>query len=372
MNEKFPINPPDRPPLPRDPVADEALQRPDWTVRQRETQGVLALDKNENTDSGLQRLIAEVIAGVPISASLEYPECAPYYDLLADHLGVVPANLLFTAGSDGAIRSVFEAFLAPGETVVQTMPSFAMFELYTRMYGGKTHALAYEATAQGPKLEAGKISEALALVRPRIMCLPNPDSPTGTLFQAEDLERIVTAAAAVDCVALIDEAYYPFSSVSALGLIGRYPNLVVARTFAKAWGIAGLRLGFAGAHPEMTALLHKVRPMYEVNGLALAAMAGLIERADEVMAAAARINAGKDYFLARMQSLRLRTLDCAGNFVHVDFGDARDAVHAQLTGKVLYKPSFGDACLASFSRFTTAPEETMAALSDIIEGALNG
>ena len=101
-------------------------------------------------------------------------------------------------------------------------------------------------------------------------------------------------------------------------------------------------------------------------------MAGLIERADEIMAAAQRINAGKDYFVSRMHGLELRTLDCAGNFVHVDFGDARNAVHARLANRVLYKPSFGDACLAGFSRFTTAPEETMAALSEIIEGALNG
>ena len=371
MNKRTATDTAARPPTPRGMVGQNALQRPDWTVSQRQTQGVLALDKNENTDPGLQRLVAKVIAGIPISSSLEYPECAPFYDLLANHLAIMPTNLLFTAGSDGAIRSVFEAFLSPGETVAQTRPSFAMFELYTQMYGGKTHVLTYEATSEGPVLDVGKICETLVSINPRILCLPNPDSPTGTIFQADDLEHIVATAAAVDCVALIDEAYYPFSSVSALSLISQYPNLVVTRTFAKAWGIAGLRLGFAAAHPEMTTLLHKVRPMYEVNGFALAAMAGLIEHADEVMAAVAHINAGKDYFLARMQDLGLRTLDCAGNFVHVDFGEKRDAVHTRLAGKVLYKPSFGDACLTGFSRFTTAPEETMATLSDFIEGALN-
>ena len=372
MDDKISTESATRPPAPRDTVGRDALWRPDWTVRQRETQGVLALDKNENTDPAIKCLVAEVIAGVPISASLEYPECAPYYGLLARHLGISPTNLLFTAGSDGAIRSVFESYLSPGETVVQTMPSFAMYELYTQIYGGKTHALTYESTPQGPKLDAEDVCETVALVRPRILCLPNPDSPTGTIFQADDLKRIIAAASAVDCVALIDEAYHPFSSVSTLGLIDQYPNLVVTRTFAKAWGIAGLRLGFAAAHPEMTTILHKVRPMYEVNGFALAVMAGLIERDSEIMAAAARINAGKDYFVSRMQGLGLRTLDCAGNFVHVDFGEKRDAVHAHLTGKVLYKASFGDACLTGFSRFTTAPEETMAALADIIEGALSG
>ena len=371
MDDKLPKPPTSSPPAPRAPIGATSLQRPDWTVRQRYTHDVLALDKNENTDSALQRLVAETVAAAPVSASLEYPECAPYYGLLADHLGVSPRNLLFTPGSDGAIRSVFEVFLSPGETVAQTMPSFAMFKLYTQMYGGRSHELAYAASAAGPILRSATVCATIAATRPRILCLPNPDSPTGTLFDLDDMESIVATCAGADAVALIDEAYFPFSPVTVLPLIDRYPNLVIARTFAKAWGIAGLRLGYAVAHPATTALLHKVRPMYEVNGLALEAMARLIGHHDEIMAAVARINAGKDYFLARMRNLGFRVLDCAGNFVHVDFGAQCDAVHAALKGRVLYKPSFGDDCLAGFSRFTTAPEETMEKLAGLIEGAAN-
>jgi len=145
---------------------------------------------------------------------------------------------------------------------------------------------------------------------------------------------------------------------------------VIARTFAKAWGLAGLRLGYAVANPDMALILHKVRPMYEVNGFALAAMTALIEHKDWMIASVDSINAGKDYFISRMQEIGLRTLDSAGNFLHVDFGDNRNNIHAVLEGKVLYKLAFPDPCLFGFSRFSAAPKETMKIVADIIDGAI--
>lgn len=357
-------------PPPRQSVAEPSLQRPNWTISQRQTAGMMALDKNENTDPDFHRVVGEIVAAVPLSATLEYPECAPYYYLLAEHMNIAPENLLFTPGSDGAIRTVFETFIEPGDTVLQTKPSFAMYPLYTQIYGARAEYLEYAASEEGPVLGVDTICNAIADIRPRLFCLPNPDSPTGTLLNLDQLEQIVATAGEAGTVALIDEAYYPFSETSALRLIDRYPNLVVAQTFAKAWGIAGLRLGFAAAHRNMAQLLHKVRPMYEVNGFALAVMAGLIGRSDQVVAAAERINDGKRYFMGRMQGLGFDTLDCGGNFVHVNFGQCQEAVHAALKGKVLYKPSFRDPCLAGLSRFTTAPKEIMERLSALIEAGM--
>ena len=359
------------PPLPRDQVSNPSLQRPDWTQIARNTKGVIPLDKNENTDPEFKKVVLRILRDISVESVLEYPECAPYYHRLSEHLSVKPENLLFTPGSDGAIRLTFETFLSPGDTVILTMPSFAMYPLYTQMYGGLTFSLNYKESESGPMLGVTEICKTITKIRPRLFCIPNPDSPTGTIFEINDLERIIAACDSVGAVALIDEAYYPFTHVSALPLIDDYQNLIITRTFAKAWGIAGLRLGFAVAHPKMAALLHKVRPMYEVNGFALAVMNGLIESFDEVKATVSRINAGQEYFLARMKDLEFRTLACAGNFVHVDFGVVREAVHDQLEGKVLYKKSFSDPCLAGFSRFTTAPKKTMGSIVEMIERAID-
>ena len=147
--------------LPRESIGDEDLQRPDWNQSARNTKDILALDKNENTDPVLKRLISKLLAEMPTEAVMEYPECAPYYHLLADHLKVDSNNLLFTPGSDGAIRSVFETFLSSGQHVVQTLPSFAMFPLYTQIYGGITHGVNYERTEHGPALLPTAICERI-------------------------------------------------------------------------------------------------------------------------------------------------------------------------------------------------------------------
>lgn len=357
-------------PPPRGPIADDSLVRPDWTLRARDTDGLIALDKNENTDPVFRAELARILSSLPANSVVEYPECAPYYALLAKHLELSPRNLLFTPGADGAIRTVFEAFVATGDVVMMPAPTFAMFPIYAQMYGGRRVEAVYEDSASGPSLTAARICQMLRDCRPRLFCLANPDSPTGTIFPLADMKTIIRTAADLDTVVMIDEAYYPFSDVTVIDLIDDFANLVVGRTFAKAWGLAGLRLGFATAHPNMAAVLHRVRPMYEVNGFALAAMSALIERQDLVGETVRRINTGKRYFLDRMRRHNLRALDGAGNFLHIDFGERRAAVFAALDGKVLFKRSFADPCLAGFSRFSAAPENVMARVADLIDGAL--
>tara|TARA_B100001142_G_C14261105_1_gene627027 strand:+ start:53 stop:1159 length:1107 start_codon:yes stop_codon:yes gene_type:complete len=355
---------------PRAAIANSKLSRPDWTVIARDTSQVIALDKNETSDPLFKKQLADILSTVPVRAVTEYPECAPYYHLLAKRLNVSPRNLLFTAGSDGAIRFVFEAYTSPGDKVLMTAPSFAMYDVYSRMLGVEAVKLEYEVSDLGPTISLESICNAIEEHQPKLLCLPNPDSPTGTIFSYEEIEIIIATAAIVKTVVLIDEAYFPFSDVTALGLINIFPNLVVTRTFAKAWGLAGLRIGFAAAHQEMTEILHKLRPMYEVNGFALAAMEKILAHEEWVTASVKRINDGKKYFINRMNSHKFHTIDCAGNFLHVNFGNHRVKVHAALKGKVLYKPDFIEPCLQGYSRFSSAPENVMAVVADTIEGAL--
>ena len=358
------------PPPARPSVMNAALTRPDWTVSMRNTAGVLALDKNENNDPIFREQLNEILAGLPPEASIEYPDLAAHYHKLARHLVVSAENLLFTHGSDGAIRLVFEAFLSEGETVLATRPTFAMYPIYSMIYGGRLEHLDYESNAFGPTLSVDTVCDAIDTHQPRILCLPNPDSPTGTHFEVDACVRILKKAEAVGSVVIADEAYFPFSDTTVIGQIDTFANLVVTRTFAKAWGIAGLRLGYAAAHPKMMQILHKVRPMYEVNGTALAAMSALIDRYDIVDASVQRTNTGRDYFASEMNKLGFKTFTGSGNFVQVDFDKKRDQVFAALDGKVLYRKSFSEPCLAGFSRFSTAPEDVMRRLVEMITVAV--
>ncbi|MCC7016158.1 MAG: histidinol-phosphate aminotransferase family protein [Rhodospirillales bacterium] len=357
-------------PAPRPVLADPALVRPDRTRPEPRDPNKLWLDKNENPDPVLAGVVREIIAALPAGTHAIYPDLAPLYARLAAHVGVKPANLLLAPGSDGAIRATFETFVAPGETVLITEPTFAMYPVYCRIFGARALPVAYRPSNAGPALSADTMIEAIGRANPRLVCLPNPDSPTGTVFPPADLERIVAAAGAAGAVMLVDEAYYPFHPETIVPWIARHPHLIVARSTGKAWGMAGLRIGFAVADARVAAALHKVRSMYEVGAFSAAVFERMLDRHADVMASVARLEAGKRAFLNAMETLGFRVLRGAGNFCHVAFGARADKIHAALADLVYYREDFAESCLAGFSRFSAATPEQMAPLIARIQSAV--
>jgi histidinol-phosphate aminotransferase len=302
-------------------------------------------------------LVARILSEIPVRALSAYPECTPLYHKLATHLGVGIECLLLTAGSDGAIRSVFETYVNPGDVVIHTQPSFAMYAVYCQMFGATPVTLEYQPSDHGPSLAVESVVQTITEVRPKLVCLPNPDSPTGTVFSPDDLRRIIETAGGARAVVLIDEAYYPFYDWTALPWVEQYGHLVIARTFSKAWGLAGLRLGYAVSCPEVTHLLHKMRPSYEANTLQVTFVERLLDHANVMHDSVRRLNAGRDTFLAEMDALGLRTIHAKGNFLHVAFGERASAVHRVLQDMILYQHESNDLCLKGFTRFSATTVE---------------
>jgi histidinol-phosphate aminotransferase len=330
----------------------------------------LWLDKNENLDPALATTLREILASVPQSALATYPEAGELYRKLAKWVGVCPESLILAPGSDGAIRLTFEAFIEHGDAVVHTVPTFAMYPVYSQMFGAEVCPMEYQRTEAGPQLEPSIIIDALRKHEPKLLCLPNPDSPTGTVLAPDVLRAILAECEAVGTVLLVDEAYYPFYEWSAVSWVEACRNLIVARTFAKAWGAAGLRIGYAAAHPTTIALLHKMRPMYEVSTFAVEFMARMMDKTAEMAQSVSRIKEGKAFFVEEMRALGFSVLPTAGNFVHVAFDESSRAVHRALSNKVLYRAAFDHPCLMGYSRFTVAPRSTMTQVVDLIKDAV--
>jgi histidinol-phosphate aminotransferase len=244
--------------------------------------------------------------------------------------------------------------------------------VYCQMYGARPVTVEYEASDRGPNLPASRVIETIRAASPRVVCLPNPDSPTGSVFAPDVLRAIIEAAASVGAVILIDEAYYPFYKGTALPWVAEYPHLVVARTFSKAWGMAGVRAGFTGSCQELATLMHRVRPMYEIGSLAASMTEAMLEHEDAVLASVHRLNAGKRAFLDAMEVLGLRVLRNEGNFLHVAFGSHAAGVHAALAPVVLYRRDFKDPCLKGFSRFSSTTATLFAPVIERIRGAVAG
>ena len=357
-------------PTPRPAVADSGLVRPDWTVDSQRDPHMLWLDKNENTDPELTAVVAQAVAGLPDHAAYAYPESGPLYHKLADWLGLEPENLLLAAGSDGAIRAAFEAFVSPGEFVIHTSPTFAMYGVYCRMYGAEARPVDYRPSEAGPWLDVEDLLAAIGDQHPRLVCLPNPDSPTGTVFDQNAMRAIIEAAGAVGAVMLVDEAYYPFHADTVLPWIKDYPHLMVTRSMGKAWGLAGFRIGYAAAAPDLARALHKVKSMYEAGTMAMAVFEAMLDRVDAMEASVRRLLAGKVLFAEAMRGLGLGVLEGHGNFIHVAFGSHAEKVHAALADIAYYRRDAAEPCLAGFSRFTVTTPELLRPVIERIAGAL--
>ena len=358
------------PPQARIEIRDTSLTRPDWTKPENRGRSLSWLDRNENADPMLEDLVAQIVRDLPPDTFRLYPDYAPVYAKLAQHIGVQPDNLLFGGGSDGIIRAVFDAYVERDECVVLPDPTFGMYPVYCQIAGAKPVFVHYRPSAEGPVLDVDEFVRAIVRARPKLVCLPNPDSPTGTVLPETSLRRIIEAAGHAGALILIDEAYYPFYDATVVPWIGDYPHLVVARTGSKAWGIAGFRLGFAIADESVMRFLQKVRPNYSVTTPALAVFGELLDRYNAVLASVERLKAGKAVFRAAMQASGLRTLPSEGNFIHVAFGAHAPQVHEALANLVAYRQDFAQPALKGFSRFSITTAERFQPVIDRIRSAL--
>jgi histidinol-phosphate aminotransferase len=344
--------PPARPEL-----AEPDFWRPDSTKSDGRDRRLLWLDKNENTDPVLAAVTRRVLAEMDPSSVARYPDSAPLYGMLAAHVGVDPHALCLTPGSDGGIGAVFRTFVGPGDRVVYPHPTYRMYEVYSRMCGARSLTVAYERGPDGPRLSVDAVNRLIVERRPKLVGIPNPDSPTGTVLDLHGLRSIIASALHVGAMVLVDEAYHPFYAPTVVPLLPEFPNLIVVRSFSKAWGLAGVRLGYTVSSPAVATLVHKVRPCYEVSTLAVEIASRMLRDFEgEMLASVKRLTTGRDAFIGAMGELGLRTLTSHGSFAHVAFGDFGDAVHAALASIALYTQQLAPP-LESFSRFSaTTPE----------------
>lgn len=344
--------------LAKKPYLDESLTRPDWTKDVSRNESLLWLDKNENLDPILSEKLNGLIGKLKPTALNTYPETAKIYEKLARLNKLAPKNFILTNGSDGSIRVVFDVFINQGDKVLHTAPTFAMYSVYSKMFGAQVIPFDYDESSEGPVLNIEKFIKTIKNERPKLVCLPNPDSPTGTVVVPEKLLEIIKLTDELGILLLIDEAYYPFYNHSVLSNIMTYPNLLVCRTFSKAWGVAGVRVGFLAGHPDVMNLIHKNRPMYEISTLSTEFVNLLIDHEEDVLASVERLNEGKKHFISELNKMGFQTTVTHGNFLHVKFGAKKEQIDEALKDVVLYRTNFiGVKSLEGYSRFSLGTTE---------------
>jgi histidinol-phosphate aminotransferase len=293
---------------------------------------------------------------------------------IAARLGVEMAGIVLGNGSNDVLELVARAFLAPGTSAVYSQHAFAVYPLVTQATG-----------AAGIETPARDFGHDLAAMRAairddtRVVFIANPNNPTGTLLAADALHAFLKSVPA-RVVVVLDEAYGEFLDAGrqapSVAWLAEFPNLVLTRTFSKAYGLAGLRVGYALASGDVAGLLNRVRQPFNVNSLALLAATAALNDA-EFIAASKRVNdAGMAQMLQGFQALGLDHIDSFGNFVCVRVGSpqrpAAAVFQALLQRGVIVRP-VGNYGMPDYLRVSIGlPEHNarfLAVLGDILQAS---
>ena len=277
----------------------------------------LRLDFNENT-VGCSPRVLERLRGLQFEQLARYPERESVERQVATHLGIDPAGLLLTNGVDEAIHLICETYLQPGDEVLIVVPTFSMYEIYAAATGAQVITIPADAEFRYPT------DAVLARVTPhtRLIAIASPNNPTGTVVPRTDLLRILRAAP--DAAVLVDEAYFDFYGESLLAEVTNYPNLFVARTFSKAYGLAGLRIGVLAGTAAQMAMVRRVGSPYNVNAVALACLPEALADQKYVQRYVAEVRQGRERLEQELRSLKLRFWPSQANFVLVRIGGRHD------------------------------------------------
>ncbi len=352
---------------PREHLFDEAISRPDWLVSSERNNGLIFLDKNENNDPELRNANFKIFQKIFNNSISTYPDNSILYKKISDFINQSANKILLGAGSDGIIRSVFETFIEPGDKLLLTSPTFAMYEIYAKVYQANVERINYVSKDNKPYMSLDAIINFIKKSPPKLFCLPNPDSPTGTVFDPDEINKILQLSYENNVITLIDEAYFPFYDQTCMELTNKFENLIITRTFAKAWGLAGLRVGYGVASNNLIQYMHKIRAMYEINTLASNMICAAIDNYEIVEKSVHKLNEGKNWFIEKMNELNYHTWEAHGNFLHVNFGKDSNKIHKNLENKVLYRKNFSEDSLKGYSRFSSTYKDEFEKVYQLIK-----
>lgn len=267
---------------------------------------VIKLNTNENPYPPSPNVIAAIQQA---AARLErYPDpLATAFRIRANEvLGVSPDQILCGNGSDDILTIVTRAFVAPGSQLRLPYPSYILYRTLAELQGAQSQEVDFAADwSLGTEFFAS--SNDL-----RLVFLPNPNSPTGTLVSRE---QIIQLAEQLPCPLLIDEAYVDFAPFTCVDLPAKYPNIMVSRTLSKSYALAGLRFGYLVAHPEIIQVLRKVKDSYNTDALSIAGATAAIDDQAWLKENVTRCNATRDRMTDELIEQGFHVIRSNANFV---------------------------------------------------------
>lgn len=324
----------------------------------------LRLDFNENTEACSPR-VREALAALTAEQMTRYPERGPLEKLAAERLCLAPDQGMLTNGVDEAIHLLCQAYLGAGDELLLPVPTYTMYEIYAAATEARIVRVSADQSFAFPA------ERLLAAITPatRLIAIANPNSPTGAAASREAMLAI--AAAAPQAIVLVDEAYFHFHGETVMDAIRNTPNLVVARTFSKAYGLAGLRLGLLASQEDNLQWIRRVLSPYSVNAAALTALRAALEDDDYTARYVHEVLAARTEFEAALDRMGVRRWPSKANFVLTAIGaQHKEFCAAMKQAGVLVRDRSADPGCDGLVRITVGTREQMTRAAKVMETVL--
>ncbi len=279
----------------------------------------LRLDLNESTTGCSPRVLAK-LNNMDAKTLALYTPREPAEKMVAQFLGRKPSEVLLTNGADEGIDLLCRAYLDPEDEIVIMVPAFAMYEVFAQEPGAKVVRV-----PAGPEFSfpVQKVIDAVT-ERTRVVVITNPNNPTGIAVSRAGIMKVLEAAP--NAAVLLDEAYFEFYGQTMMDQIGSIPNLFIVRTFSKAYGLAGLRLGVLAGAEEHVSVLRRICSPFNVNAFAVECVAEALADRQFVADYVEQVRTSREWLQQQLESLGFKCWPSQANFVLCRFGDGKKVI----------------------------------------------
>ncbi len=357
------------------PVNPEVLRVDPYPVEAKRAQ-FIRLDINENlwgcspvVVQALQKWLSSVAVAEQLAM---YPDVKEVIQALARHLRLPEDFLLLTGGADDGIRTVVETFVQKGKKVLIPVPSFSIVIQRVLLCGGELITVPFGEPPEF-RFPQQELLELLRRTRPALAVFTHPHSYVPHVLSRSWLQRFLEEASRLSCMVLVDEAYMGYipEEESMVSLVRQYSNLIIARSFSKIYGLAGLRVGCLIASPLVINLCRRVVLPFPVNQVALHAVRSALANTKYVQNVARATKAARQWLVAQLRRRAVQAYESHANFVLV-YGGARcpNLLRALRQNGILVKDLHGMPVLKGFLRVTVGPKPLMARFLEVLFNAL--
>jgi len=286
-----------------------------------ERNGYVRMDKNERTIAFPEEVYRGMMALIDSELLTMYPDQTPLYKKLAHFLNVAESNLLLSSGSDIAIKMIFETYVSPNDEVIFLDPTYAMVDVYAKMFEARTIKVGYSSN-----LEL-KFEELLSNItdKTRVVYIANPNQPTGSSLTDKQVKMLLDKTYSTKSILVFDEAYQQFSTQqSTIRYVREYPQLIVLQTFSKAIGLAAVRLGYIVSDETNINYLYRVKSLADINLFALKFGEYILDHYHVVEEYVTSVQQAKAFLANELGKLDVRCILGDANFIHLKFPEGYD------------------------------------------------